>query len=173
MKNKLLIGISMILISLFLAFSLLAQPRSRRFRKPRPTVKQSAAIGIRVGNDFKNDQLLAGAHLLLPMGIFWKFVPSADYYFIKNDSIRWQFNGDFLFKPNPNAIFYCGAGVAAEYLNTEDITEPLNFGGNLILGLDFGRIRGPVMYPYIQARWTFIEKESYFSLLGGINLILK
>lgn len=173
MKNKLAIGISMTLISLFLINSLMAQPRSRRFHKPRQKVKQSAAIGIRVGNDFKNDQLLAGAQLWLPMGIFWKFVPSADYYFTKNDSVRWQFNGDFLFKPNPRGMFYFGGGVTAKYLNAEDINEPLDFGGNLILGLDFGRIRGPVMYPYIQARWTFIEKERYFCVLGGINLILK
>ena len=107
------------------------------------------------------------------MGIFWKFAPSADYYFTKNDSTRWQFNVDFLFKHSPNGIFYLGGGLAAQYINNNEINEPLNFGGNLILGLDFGKFRGPAMYPYLQARWTFIDKERYFSLLGGLNFVLR
>jgi len=173
MKQKLLFAIAMTLVSLFFVSVLMAQPRSKRFRRYRPKAKQTAAVGIRMGNDFQMDQLFAGGHLWLPLGVFWKFVPGADYYFTKNDSSKWQFNGDFLFKPNPNGMVYFGAGVAALYLNAEDINEPLEFGGNLIVGLDFGKIRGPVMYPYFQARWTFINKEKYFSVLGGINLILK
>ena len=173
MKKKALLAITMTMISLFLVSSLLAQPRSKRFRRYLPKQKQTAAIGIRFGNDFTNEQHLAGHNFWLPLGVFWKFVPAADYYFTKNDSIRWQFNGDFLFKPRPNGMFYFGGGVAAQYLNAEDINEPLDFGGNLFVGLDFGRNKGPVMYPYVQARWTFINKERYFSLLGGINLILK
>ena len=173
MKKKIVIGISTVLAVLFLMNSLMAQSRNHRFRKPRPKIKQSAAIGVRFGNDFKNEQLFAGAHFSLPMGIFWKFVPSADYYFTKNDSTKWQFNGDFLFKPNPKGIFYLGSGVAVQYLNTNEKTEQMDFGGNLILGLDFGKTRGTAMYPYLQARWTFIDEEEYFSFLGGINFILK
>ena len=173
MKRKMILGISLVMISIFLVNSLMAQPRSRRFRRKRPMIKQTAAIGIRLGNDFKDDQFLAGAHFWLPLGIFWKFAPSAEYYFTENDSTKWQFNGDFLFKPRPNGMFYFGGGIAAQYLNADDINEPLDFGGNIIIGFDFGKIRGPVMYPFVQARWTFIENERYFSLLGGINLILK
>ncbi|MBC8185080.1 hypothetical protein H8E88_28635 [candidate division KSB1 bacterium] len=173
MKKKLLSVITMTMISLFFVNLLVAQPRSRRLRRYRPKAKQTAALGIRLGNDFKNEQLLAGGHFWLPIGILWKFVPGADYYFTKNDSSRWQFNGDFLFKPMPNGMFYFGGGVAAQYLNAADINEPLDFGGNLIVGLDFGSIRGPAMSPYFQARWTFINKERYFSVLGGVNLILK
>jgi hypothetical protein len=173
MKQKLLLVITMTLVSLFLVNLLLAQPRSKRFRRYRPKAKQAAAVGIRVGNEFQNDLVFAGGHLWLPLGVFWKFVPGADYCYTKNDSSKWQFNGDFLFKPNPQGMFYFGGGVATQYLNAEDINEQWDFGGNLVVGLDFGKIRGPVMYPYFQARWTFIDKEKYFSVLGGINLILK
>ncbi len=173
MKKKLLSVITMTMLLLFFVNLLTAQPRSRRLRRYRPKTKQTASIGIRLGNDFKNEQFIAGGHLWLPLGVFWKFVPSADYYFTKNDSTRWQFNGDFLFKPVPNGIFHFGGGIAAQYLNAEYIDEPLDFGGNLIVGLDFSRIRGPAMYPYLQARMTFINKERYFSVLGGVNLILK
>lgn len=48
-----------------------------------------------------------------------------------------------------------------------------DFGGNVLVGLEFGGFRKPAMYPYIQARWTFLEGKEYFSLLGGINFILR
>jgi len=173
MKKQFLYLMAVTIISLFFVNLLMAQPRSKRLRKYRAKTKQTAAIGVRFGNDFKNEQLLAGAHFWAPIGVFWKFVPSADYYLTKNDSTRWQFNGDFLFKPIPHGILHFGGGIAAQYLNAENIEEPLDFGGNLIVGLDFGKIRGPAMYPYLQARMTFINKERYFSVLGGVNLILK
>ena len=173
MRRKLTFGLTLIVITILLANTIFAQPRSRRFRRPRQKVKQTSAVGIQVGNDFENDQLLIGGQFWLPLGIFWKFVPSAEYFFTDNDSTRWQFNGDFLFKPKPNGMLHFGGGIAMQYLNSDVINEQMDFGWNLIVGLDFGRLRGPVIYPFVQARWTFIEKEEYFSVLGGINLILR
>lgn len=173
MKRQLILGLTVFLLTGLFVDGLMAQRRVRRFPKPRPKAKQAAAIGIRVGNDFDNEQLFAGGHFVLPLGIFWKFAPGAEYYFTENDSSRYQFNGDFLFKPTRNGMFYFGGGVAMQLLNSKELNEQIDFGGNLIVGLDFGRIRGPVMYPYIEARWTFIEEDQYFSVLGGINLILK
>jgi len=168
MRKKLTIGVVSAIFVIVLINSVFAQPRARRFRAPKP-IQPVSAIGIRLGNDFENDQYLAGAHFWLPMGIFWKFLPGFEYYITDRDFKRWQFNADFIFKPRPRSAFYFGGGVAAQYLTSIQKQE---FGGNVLLGLDFGGPRRPV-YPYVQARWTFFEKEDYFSFLGGINLILK
>ena len=173
MKKKLFISSVFIVLAVISINSLFAQPRRRRYIKRKPKIEQSSSIGVRLGKDFENDQFLLGGQFSLPLGIFWSFVPSAEYYFTNNDSSQWQFNGDFHFKPKPNGIFYFGGGVAMQYINSEDINEQMDFGGNVLVGLDFGRIRGPILYPYVEARWTFIEKEHYFYLLGGINLILR
>jgi len=161
---------TLLAIIVMLASSLSAQPRHRRFIKRRHVVQPSSAIGLRVGNDFKHDQYLAGAHFWLPMGIFWNFVPAADYYFTESDSKRWQFNGDMVFKPRPRGPLYFGGGVAVQYLTAGEQTD---VGGNVLVGLDFGGIRKAPMAPYIQARWTLFKDTKYFSLLGGINFILR
>lgn len=158
----------MVLIIIF-ASSLLAQQRPQRFRK-RPMMRPTSSIGLRVGNDFKHDHYLAGAHFWLPVGFFCEFMPSADYYFTDSDTKRWQFNGDLVFKPRPAGALYFGGGLAVQYLTLDEQTD---IGGNALLGLEFGGRRKPVMYPYIQARWTFFEDQEYFSLLGGVNFILR
>ncbi|MFZ5516651.1 MAG: hypothetical protein ACOY90_08430 [Candidatus Zhuqueibacterota bacterium] len=168
MKNT-IIRLGLTVLSLVILINAVsAQPRGRRF--PQPTRFQPAsAIGVRFGNDFENDNYFAGAHFWLPMGIFWNFVPGFEYFFTDEKYKQWQFNGDFLFKPRPRGPMFFGAGVAAQYL-TSDQKE--KFGGNVLLGLNFG---GPVkpISPYIEARWTFFEKQDYFSLLAGINLMLR
>lgn len=171
MNTKSLIRIlSIATIIVLLAGSLFAQHRPRRMRRP-GTIKPASSIGLRIGNDFKNDQYLVGAHFWLPVGMFWNFIPSADYYFTDSDFRRWQFNGDVVFKPRPGGSLYFGGGVAVEYLTVVDKTD---VGGNVLVGLEFsGRRRTPIT-PYIQARWTFLdENREYFSLLGGINFILR
>lgn len=161
------------IVLVFIAQTADAQQWRRRPVKRHKKVTIASSIGIHGGNNFETDNFLAGGQLWMPMGIFWKFAPSADYYFTQNDSTHWQFNGDFLFKPRPNGLFYFGAGVASRYLNHKDMDSQWNFGGNLLVGIDFSRLRVPSMYPYLQARWTIMDKQTEFSLLGGINLILR
>jgi hypothetical protein len=146
--------------------------RPKRFNKK---VSPVTSIGVRVGNDFEAEQLLLGGHLWMPVGIFWKFAPSFEYYFVEEEAAydRWQFNADFMFKPRPRGAFYIGGGLAANYLKPDDLDSEIKYGGNLLAGLDFGRLKSPSIYPYIQARYTIMEEDNYFSLLGGINLILK
>lgn len=171
MKRKSIIRIlSVITIVILLASALSAQHRPRRMGRP-VRMQPAASIGLRVGNDFKNDQYLVGAHFWLPVGVFWNFIPSADYYFTDNDFKRWQFNGDVVFKPRPRGSFYFGGGVAVEYLTSNDRTD---VGGNVLVGFEFsGRRRTPIT-PYIQARWTFLDDHhEHFSLQGGINFILR
>lgn len=170
MKSKSIFRIVMMMAILVIFTSALsAQHRPRRFRK-QPRYQPSSSIGLRFGNDFKQDQYLAGAHFWLPVGIFWQFMPSADYYFTDDDTRRWQFNGDFVFKPRPAGVLYFGGGLAVQYLTFNQQTD---VGGNVLVGLEFGGLRKPAMYPYLQARWTFLEDQEYFSLLGGINLMLR
>ena len=107
--------VAIMAIVIIFASSVSAQQRHQRFRK-QPIIRPTSSIGLRIGNDFNHDQYLAGAHLWLPVGIFWKFVSSADYYFTDNDPKRWQFNGDFVFKPRPAGALYFGGGLAVQYL---------------------------------------------------------
>ena len=176
MKSKKLI----ILVYAFTALILVnnvatAQFRKRPKRHKQHAVKPVTSIGVRFGNDFEHDQLFLGGHLWMPVGVFWKLAPSFEYYFVdKEDKYnRWQFNADFMFKPRPRYPFYLGGGVAVNYAIPEKGDSETKVGGNAVVGFDFGRIRLPSMYPYIQARWTFMEDDNYFSLLGGINMILK
>lgn len=173
MKTKI---INILLVVVFLSSSVVnAQLKRRPRRRHRPRAAAVTSIGVRVGKDFKHDQLFIGGHLWMPLGIFWKMAPSFEYYFVdeNEDYNRWQFNADFMFKPRPRYPFYLGGGVAVNYTIPTEGDSKTKVGGNAIVGLDFGRIRLPSMYPYIQARWTFLKNETYFSLLGGINLILK
>lgn len=151
------------------ANTIFAQPRPRRFRQ-QPMLRPTSSLGLRGGYDFKQDQYLVGAHFWLPVGIFWDFIPGVDYYFTDNDSKRWQFNGDLVFKPRPTGPLYFGGGLAVQYLTLDEQTD---IGGNILVGLQFGRLRKPVMYPYIQARWTLLADQRYLSLLGGINFVLR
>ncbi|NOZ60576.1 MAG: hypothetical protein GXO74_02735 [Calditrichaeota bacterium] len=166
-----------VIIGLFVLIFLAQTADAQQWRRRQPVrhkkVRIASSIGIHGGNDFKNDQFLAGGQLWMPLGIFWKFAPSADYYFTQNDTTRWQFNGDFIFKPRINGLFYFGAGVATQYLNEKSMDTQWDFGGNLLVGIDFSGLRVPSMYPYLQARWTIIDKQTTFSLLGGVNLILR
>lgn len=171
MKTKSIIRmLSIVTVIILLAGSLSAQQRPRRMRRS-AMMKPASSIGLRIGNDFKNDQYFVGAHFWLPVGVFWRFMPSADYYFTDNDFKRWQLNGDVVFKPRPMGSLYFGGGVAVEYLTLDDKTD---VGGNILVGLEFSGRRKTPITPYIQARWTFLdEHREYFSLLGGINFILR
>jgi len=168
-RKSILTLVALIIMLVIFASSVLAQPRQRRFKK-RPGIQQTSSIGARFGNDFKNDQYFVGGQFRLPVGIFWRFTPSADYYFTDNDSKRWQFNGDLIFKPRPFGPLFLGGGVAVQYLTLDKKSD---VGGNALVGLEFIGRRLPVMTPYIQARWTFLPHEQYFSLLAGINFILR
>lgn len=164
-------AMAMVAIITIMTSSVFAQHRPRPWRQQQRMVAPASSIGIRLGNDFEHDQYFAGAHLWLPVGHFWRFVPSAEYYFNNADFRRWQFNGDFLFKPRPLGWLHFGGGVAVQNLTPENKTD---VGGNVIVGVDFHRPRLTGIAPYLQARWTLLNQhDRFFSLLGGVNLILR
>lgn len=175
MKRKNLVLLSL-LFTLFLSSVTFAQPGFRRQRVKRIHRKPVVAremLGIRVGSDFDHEQKLIGAQLVLPAGTFWRLVPSFDYYFVGNEEKydRWQFNGDLIFKPRPFGVVYFGGGLAVDYRIPEQGLSSTNFGGNAIVGLEFQKRLSPIGL-YVQARWTFLN-ETYFSVLGGLNLALR
>lgn len=170
MKGKsLLIFLTAISVLVLIVSTLSAQHRARRVRRPIP-IQPAPALGVRIGNDFKNDHYLLGGHFWLPLGIHWDLIPSVDYYFTGNQMNRWQFNGDFVFNPRPVGPFYFGGGLAVQYLSLSNQTD---LGGNVVVGLEFGGRRRTTVYPFFQARWTFLKDQDYFSLLGGINFRLR
>ena len=112
-----------ILLSTFLvAESAFAQMRPRRPNFGKKARYQQMApkemLGIRLGNNFEHENYLVGAQLVLPAGLFWRFVPSVDYHFVESnlELDRWQFNGDLVFQPRPKGLFYFGGGLAVNYL---------------------------------------------------------
>ncbi len=162
-------------------FASICYSQPKRWRRPHPKVRQAkihqqpAMVGLRIGNDFRNEQILLGGQFWLPVGIFWKFAPGFEYYFTdKSENFsRWQYNADFLFKPRPRGFFYIGGGLAVQHILPDNQDADMNYGGNAIIGIDFSRRRMSTITPYIQSRWTFFPDEDYFTLIGGINLILK
>jgi len=174
MNGKIQNSIMLSLAMLLFVFSITeAQPRFRR-RQPIRRYQPSAAIGLRVGNDFEHDNYMLGGQLWLPAGRFWKLVPSFDYYFVDKTKPfdLWQFNGDLVFKPHPRSPLYFGGGVAVDYIISDSGERSTDTGGNAIVGLEFGSGGRLPMYPYIQARWTFQDK-TFFSVVGGINFSLR
>lgn len=151
----------------------------RKPRRPKPMVAKqfnpAPAIGLRIGNDFENEQYLLGGQFWMPVGHFWSFAPNFEYYFVdeKASYTRWQFNGDLIFKPAPRKPLHFGGGLAVNYLTPSQGDSETEFGGNVLAGLDFSGLRRASMHPYIQARWTFLEDDNYFSLIGGINFVLR
>lgn len=170
---QILMGMIVILI---LAQSTDAQIQRRRrpmMQRQMKRIEIPAAIGIHGGNDFQADEMFAGGHLYLPLGIFWKFEPGGEYYFTQSDTTKFQLDGNFIFKPSLRAGLYLGAGIASQYVKTESAQDNWNFGWNLLVGFEFSGIKPPAMYPYIQAKWTIIDKETNFSALAGLNFVLR
>lgn len=118
------------------------------------------------------DYLLLGGQLRLPVRGFWQLALGFDYFFIEKGT-RWQVNGELIFKPSPRGFFDLGAGLAADYRLPKTGASQSMFGGKALLGLELGRGRRPPIGPFIQARWTFFQDLSYFSLIGRINPALR
>lgn len=168
-KQKFLV---MILISLFLVNAVNAQMRRRPRRPVYRRANPVSFVGLRFGNDFKHDQLLIGGQFWLPVGKFWRLAPGFDYY-LEENLTRWQFNGDIIFKPRPMGPVYFGGGVAVDYAKFKEQDFETTVGGNALLGLEFSGRRKRSIVPYLQARWTIYEDQTFFSLIGGLNLALR
>lgn len=164
--------LSIMLLVIILATSVNAQFGRRRRPEPDRRPSPVSFLGLKAGKDFKNDQFEVGAQLLLPVSRFWYLAPNFDYYLAENLT-RWQFNGDIMFKPHPLSAFYLGGGVAVDYARPDGGEFATEIGGNAFVGLMFGGLRLRTMQPFVQARWTFYDRDSFFTLQGGLNLALR
>jgi hypothetical protein len=176
MKRSYLAMALFILLAIFVSTEARAQfrPRSRpAMRHNQIMAPAREMLGLRFGGNLDAEKYFIGAHLYLPAGIFWNFVPSFEYYFMPEESHydRWQFNSDLVFKPRPAGLLYFGGGLAVDYRVVDSGKNSTDLGGNALVGLEFGRPRSPLKL-YVQSRWTFMN-ETYFSVLGGLNMALR
>ena len=163
-----------LVVLVLMASSIQAQPRRRRpgFRKVTPRIVPVSYLGVKIGQDFKNEVTLAGAHLWVPVGRFWRFAPGFDY-FLKEKNNHWQFNGNFIFQAPRRSPLYLGAGLAVDYQHPENDGSQTNLGGNVLIGMVFGRRQSMAFQPFIQARWRIYEEETAFDAQAGFNLALR
>lgn len=169
-RNNRLIALVVLVL---MASSLQAQPRRRPgFRKVTKRIVPVSYLGVKIGQDFKNEVTLAGVHLWVPVGRFWRFAPGFDC-FLKDENNHWQFNGDFIFQPARRSPLFMGGGLAMDYLNPENEKSQTKLGGNVLVGLVFGRLRSLPFQPFIQARWCIFEEETAFDAQAGFNLALR
>ncbi len=179
MKQKNVIAAALILFGLSMFFdAAMAQTIGvRRWRRsPRQQhhvqrVQRAPYLGLYFGNNLKAEQNFVGGMLNLPVGRFWEFAPGVEYSLTGAEAKydRWQFNGDLVFKPRPLGFIYFGGGLAVEYLIPEQADSRTNFGGNALVGMEFGR--APMKF-FVQGRWTFLQETS-FSVMGGLSLALR
>lgn len=176
MKKSHLATALFVFLAIFISSEAQAQfrPRSRSaMRHNHRMAPGKEMLGLRFGGNLDAEKYLIGAHLYLPAGAFWNFVPGFEYYFMPEESRydRWQFNGDLVFKPRPAGLLYFGGGLAVDYRVTDAGKNSTDLGGNALVGLEFGRPRSPLKL-YVQSRWTFMD-DTYFSVLGGLNMALR
>ncbi len=172
MKTKYLIITCLLLLLMDVSSAQILRPGRRHpARRAIPQVQQPM-LGVYGGQNFEYEQSLAGAHLWLPIGVFWNFVPGFNYHFTdETDPFEhWQFNGDLVFKPRPRGMFYFGGGFAADYRLPKVGGSMTKMGGSALTGFMFGQ-RLPLKV-FVQARWTFME-EAELSVVGGLNLALR
>ncbi len=148
-------------------------PRRPVYRTRQRQINRPAMLGLVGGENFKYDNYFAGAFLWLPAGVFWNFAPGFEYNFIDNNkkNKNWQFNGDLIFKPRPAGVFYLGGGLAVDYVLPEKGENTTEFGGNALVGCQFGGRRSPLKF-FVQTRWTFF-RDTRFSVMSGIDMALR
>ena len=175
-RNNILLGALIIAIFLSGIFvtpnELSAQRRHGRKGGYRSGSPGNIGLGIRTGYDYNADAWSLGGQIILPLGGRRggiQIIPSGDIFFITDNNHDWQLNLDAALKL---PLFHIGAGIA--YLNrdfsgnNEDDTKS---GTNLFIGISPPGRRLPV-FPFAEARWTFVEDERLFRIAVGINIIL-
>ncbi len=170
--SKKMNSITMLAVLLLISTSIQAQPRRRpRFRKATPRVAPVSYLGLKIGQDFRNEVTLAGAHLWMPVGRYWRLAPGFDY-FLGDKNNHWQFNGDFIFQAQHRSPLYLGGGLAVDYQHPDQMDAQTRIGGNAFVGLVLGRHKNAAFQPFIQARWRIhqhapgVEQTYRFGYIG-------
>ena len=130
---------------------------------------QRAHLGFRLGANFDSNDVLLGAHVLVPLTDRLELYPSFDFYF-PDDGTLLGFNGDLKYRfPTGSSLWiYAGGGLNLLYFSFEGESDT-DVGANLIGGFETrGNWR---VHPFVEGR-ALIHDNSSFQLVGGINITL-
>lgn len=128
----------------------------------------STHVGMRIGYNFDNEEVLLSANLTVPMTSRIEFYPSIDIYTPERGN-RIGFNGDVkvMFPMSSGPSFYAGGGIGVVNRNEGDFSNT-DVGANLLFGLE-SRIGW--IHPFAEAK-VLVHDRSQFQLIGGLNLTL-
>ena len=146
--------------------------QARRGRAPN-TLEQTAEIGIRTGYDFDRDDWALGLQARFPLTRIIEFIPSGDFFLVDNGT-SFQVNADLAVPLAPRGALYggAGAGFLVRDPGLPGVDTHTEFGLNLLVGLEPGRLRRSRVRWFIEARWFVIEGNNPFRLAAGINFPL-
>jgi hypothetical protein len=128
----------------------------------------SSHVGMRMGYNFTNEELMLSANLTVPMARRVEFYPSIDIY-TPDRGNRIGFNGDVkvMFPMSPGPQFYVGGGLGV-LSRTEGDFSNTDLGVNLLMGLES---RSGWIHPFAEGK-VLLHDRSQFQLIGGLNLTL-
>ena len=131
-------------------------------------------FGIRAGRDYDIDVWSAGAQFRLPLGRRSRFqiIPSGDFFMAREEA-DWQANFDVAFRPGPRGGLYGGIGLAVtDRYRDGDGNRETKAGTNNFIGMRLP-MRSMAARLYLEARWTYVDGESPFRLVVGLNWPLR
>jgi hypothetical protein len=149
------------------AFALLltfdAQAQTYTLSSPSPE------IGVRVGYDFEDNAVVAGAQAHISVLQAIKFIPSFDAIF--GDDFHWQLNGDVGYDLN---FVYLGGGLAVAGRDFNNDGDPeTRVGFNVMGGLDLGAFFQPGgLRPFVEVRWSSLGDVAPLRAYLGVNFPL-
>jgi len=139
---------------------------------------QRFGLGVRIGYDFDVEIRSLGSQFRIPIGPI-QIIPSGDIFLVEGN-MDWQINLDAAFSLGlglrriiqiRGIEFYGGGGLAFTRRDIAHSSEDENrIGTNLFAGIDVPLLRFPIQ-PFVEARWTFIDDETLFHLVGGFNVL--
>ncbi len=177
MKKTKFIGLSLLVIFITISFLQLPAEASSLKRRPRYRVLHSPPhqFGFRTAYNNDTENWAAGAQYRIPIDKrgFLEIIPNGDIYFGEGVS-DWQLNMDFAFRLLPRGGLYAGAGLAIadyEFIKHRHIHSDTEFGGSFFIGIN-PMFKRSAIYPYVEARFTSLDKRDYFQLAFGLNFAI-
>lgn len=154
-----------------------AQGRSHLRMIDRPPVEIGARGGYSWTSDVKSWSW--GVQARVPITDVLEIVPSGDYYVV-DIGHQYQGNLDVVANFGWTKSLYAGAGaslVHRDFGNSLALAAYRNkVGPNVLVGLEFGRIRRLRVRPFGQLSWTFLHYGGQWNTIGagqfGLNIAL-
>jgi hypothetical protein len=140
-----------------------------RERMARHRVAPVPMLGVRGAYEFDTHEFGLGAQAELPLGRVLRFVPSGEIHF--GDESYWQANADVAVSL---LLLRAGGGLAlVDGTRSGTADGDPQLGLNLFAGVQSPPRRGSWARPFAEARWTFLEEETPFRLVAGVNVPIR